>query len=53
MEERSELRNCWVVVDEVQRDVMHGELCGSPNSVENGVPNPGSLQTDLCKAQSW
>ena len=46
MEERSELRNCWVVVDEVQRDVMHGELSGAPNGVEDGVPDPRSLQTN-------
>ena len=53
MKEGSELSDGRVIVDETERDVMHGELCGSPNSVENGVPNPGSLQTDLCKSQSW
>ena len=53
MKEGSELSDSGIIVDEIERDVMHGELCGSPNGVENGVPNPGSLQTDPCKSQSW
>ena len=53
MKEGSELSGSGIIVDEIERDVMHGELCGSPNGVENGVPNPGSLQTDPCKSQSW
>ena len=49
MKEGSELSDSRVIVDKIERDVMHGELSGAPNGVEDCIPDPRSLQTNSHK----